>query len=228
MRYQTHQLWNWLPRKSPPRSALKTVLYLWLLFFWVPVGAHLLLRHSRRGENKEGQSGQSPRWVAHLSAVVRSTTANRRKSALSAAKPPPSGQRRESCHRFRCRVNSGFQAEGGPACTLYTSWLFFSFSFIFLFLFLLRIWVFFSPFLFLSIFSSFFFFYFSLFSGHGIFKNFSLTHTHIYIFFHDKENLCSANQWFPTLLFQLDIGFSKKLSSSDPSPYLHLSNPDMI
>lgn len=131
MRYQTHQLWNWLPRKSPPRSALKTVLYLWLLFFWVPVGAHLLIRHSRRGENKEGQSGQSPRWVAHLSAVVRSTTANRRKSALGAAKPPPSEQRRESCHRFRCRVNSGFQAEGGPACTLCTSWLFFSFSFIF-------------------------------------------------------------------------------------------------
>lgn len=232
MRYQTHQLWNWLPRKSPPRSALKTVLYLWLLFFWVPVGAHLLIRHSRRGENKEGQSGQSPRWVAHLSAVVRSTTANRRKSALGAAKPPPSEQRRESCHRFRCRVNSGFQAEGGPACTLCTSWLFFFFLLHF-FLFVIFISTqnsgfFFSfpfPFYF---FLFFFFFYFSLFSGHGIFKNFSLTHTHIYIFFHDKENLCSANQWFPTLLFQLDIGFSKKLSSSDPSPYLHLSNPDMI
>lgn len=118
--------------------------------------------------------------------MVRSTTANRRKSALGAAKPPPSGQRRGSCHRFRCRVNSGFQAEGGPACTLCTSWLFFSFSFIFFicyFYFYSEFGFFFSPFLFLSIFSSFFFFfYFSLFSGHGIFKNFSLTHTHIYFF----------------------------------------------
>lgn len=117
---------------------------------------------------------------------MRSTTANRRKSALGAAKPPPSEQRRGSCHRFRCRVNSGFQAEGGPACTLCTSWLFFSFSFIFFicyFYFYSEFGFFFSPFLFLSIFSSFFFSFISLYFQGMAYLRTSLSHTHIYIFF---------------------------------------------
>lgn len=53
----------------------------------------------------------------------------------------------------------------------------------FLFLFLLRIWVFFSPFLFLSIFSSFFFSFISLYFQGMAYLRTSLSHTHIYIFF---------------------------------------------
>lgn len=119
--------------------------------------------------------------------MVRSTTANRRKSALGAAKPPPSGQRRGSCHRFRCRVNSGFQAEGGPACTLCTSWLFFFFLLHF-FLFVIFISTqnsgFFSSFPFPFYFFLFFFFSFiSLYFQGMAYLRTSLSHTHIYIFF---------------------------------------------
>lgn len=117
--------------------------------------------------------------------MVRSTTANRRKSALSAAKPPPSGQRRESCHRFRCRVNSGFQAEGGPACTLYTSWLFFSFSFIFFicYFYFYSEFGFFFLLSFSFLFFPLFFFFISLYFQGMAYLRTSLSHTHIYIFF---------------------------------------------